>query len=237
MKKSFLVILFTLLISSFGNSQNKYPYWSLDVTGGVIYPIGEGMITDENFHPYIPGAVDYFGNVYSISGGFGVDMLLHFDPSWAVFCNGTYNILTTKAPYKSTANNSFFELTIGPRYYFSQKNPKVFGEVGSGLYNYYMGPYSEEYTINRSPAPDTTILIEHDITTMTRDLGINVGTGIEFSLGFLPATFVAKAKYHFIFTNPLEELIIGDSKIVQNKWGVKKNTSYVSFYAGINANF
>ena len=229
MKKSFLIILFVLFISSFGNSQDKYPYFSVDVSGGGIMPIGEGMITNENFHEGAPNTIDYFGDVYTISGGFCVDLLIHLNPNWAVFCNGSYNILRTKSPYESNASNNYFVLNGGPRYYFLHEKTRVYGEVGAGLYNYYMGPYSGEYTINRSSASDTTIRINHLITTASRDLGINIGAGIELPIGNLPANFMAKAKYHFVFTNPLNEEDV-------SKWSVKKNTSFISFYVGINAN-
>jgi hypothetical protein len=201
------------------------------------------MITDENFiDENFPGIlflttdnVDYFGEVFTISGGFSIDLLLHLNPNWAFFCNGSYNILSMKSPlstkshYESSASNNYFVLNGGPRYYFLHEKTKVYGEVGAGLYNYYMGPYSGEYIINRSSAPDTTIHINHLITTASKDLGINIGAGIELPIGNLPANFMAKAKYHFVFTNPLNEEDV-------SKWSVKKNTSFISFYVGISAN-
>ncbi|MBL7129272.1 MAG: outer membrane beta-barrel protein [Ignavibacteria bacterium] len=165
--KTFLVILLLLIISSVGNSQSKYPYWSVNVTGGGTLPVGS------------------FGDGYNVGGNAGVDVVYHIDPYWAVFGNGTYNFLKMKNLGSSSPSSSYIEATVGPRYYFSQKKVKAYGDVGVGLYTFHQGSYTSG-----------TISIPSDSHS---DFGMNIGAGVEVPIS-KEIDFVGKVKYHVIFT-------------------------------------
>ena len=78
MKKSLLLILLMLLVSSIGNTQSKYPYWSVNVTGGGTVPLGS------------------FGDAYDFGGNAGVDVVYHIDQFWAVYGTELIISLSTK---------------------------------------------------------------------------------------------------------------------------------------------
>ena len=133
MKKAFLIIIMLLLITGFGNSQSKYPYWSVDVTGGGTLPVGT------------------FGDGYDISGNVGADVVYHIDPFWAVYANGTYNFLKVKDDTTSSSpTTSYVEATVGPRYYFSQQKVKAYGEAGVGLYMFNMSSTTNNLSSSNS---------------------------------------------------------------------------------------
>ena len=184
--KTFLVILLLLFISSVGNSQSKYPYWSVDVIGGGTLPVGS------------------FGDGYDFSGNVGADVVYHIDPYWAVYGNGTYNFLKVKNPVSSSPTTSYIEATVGPRYYFSQKKVKAYGDIGVGLYTQYVG--------------STTITTANVTSTIPSssesNFGTNIGVGVEVPIS-KDIDLTGKAKYHIVFTSV-------------------ETTTYGGIYGGIN---
>lgn len=124
MKKSLLLILLMLLVSSIGNTQSKYPYWSVNVTGGGTLPLGS------------------FGDEYDFGGNAGVDVVYHIDQFWAAYGNGTYNFLKYKGTTSSSTTASLLEVTAGPRYYISTGKTKAHLDAGMGLYTQTLGSSS-----------------------------------------------------------------------------------------------
>lgn len=166
--KTFLVILLLLIFTSVANSQSRYPYWSVDVNGGGTLPVGS------------------FGDGYDISGNVGADVVYHIDPYWAVYGNGTYNFLRVKNSTSTSPTTSYVEATVGPRYYFSQKKVKAYGEAGVGLYMFNMG---------------STIVNNISISSSSEsNLGMNIGAGVEVPIS-KDIDLTGKAKYHVVFTS------------------------------------
>lgn len=168
--KTFFAILLVLFIASIGNTQSKYPYWSINVTGGGTLPIGS------------------FGDGYELSGNVGADVVYHIDPYWAVYGNGTYNFLRVKNSTSSSPTSSYIEATAGPRYYFSRKQVIAFGEVGVGLYTHYIGSSTVTVANITSTSPSST----------KSNFGTNIGAGVEVPIS-KDIDLTGKAKYHIIF--------------------------------------
>ena len=109
---------------SLSDFQEWDSYWSICVTGGGMIPIED------------------FADTYDFSGSIGADISFHFDPLWALYLNAANNFLSQKNThyyyynYYPRKSPSYFELTIGPRYYFTQEKVKGFCEFGMGLYNF-----------------------------------------------------------------------------------------------------
>ena len=155
--------------SSFGDLQNWDSYWSIGVTGGGMIPIED------------------FADTYDFSGSIGADITFHFDSLWALYLNVTNNFLSQKNThhnYYPEKSPSYFELTIGPRYYFTQEKVNGFCEFGMGLYNF---DASSSY---RSEAR----------------YGINFGVGAEIQLS-REVDLVIKGKYHNIFKPAFMKLL------------------------------
>lgn len=151
--------------SSLNNSLNWHPYFSVSVIGGGIIPVGD------------------FAETYSFSGSIGANINYHFLPLWAVYINITNNFLSYKSTdeyYYSYYNypdksSSYFELTVGPRYYFTQEKVKGFCEAGMGLYN-----FDARYSSHSKAS-----------------FGFNFGAGANIKLS-RDVDLVIKTRYHYI---------------------------------------
>ena len=130
--------------SSFKNINSDYSYWSITAIGGGIIPAGN------------------FDDNYGFSGSIGTDLTYHINQQWALYGNITYNFLSYNEPdyyyyYPQDNSQSCFEMTIGPRYYFSQEKTRIHSELGIGYYS-----LTEKYNNDAN-----------------KNLGINFGLGTD----------------------------------------------------------
>ena len=148
---------------------DKYGYWELTPSGGLIFPIGS------------------FSNNFEISANTGADITYRVNREVGLYGNITYNMLSSKTTDGPSA--SYLAYTVGPRYYFT--NPKLkstlFLEAGVGGYTFTQNAYQqtvEGITTNFPEQGDTRV-------------GFNAGVGGDVFLSD-NLSLMLKAKYHTI---------------------------------------
>lgn len=148
---------------------DKYGYWELTPSGGLIFPIGS------------------FSNNFEISANTGADITYRVNREVGIYGNITYNMLSSKISEGPSA--SYLSYTAGPRYYFTNPDLKstLFLEAGVGGYTFTQDAYSETVqgvTTNFPEQGDTRV-------------GFNAGVGGDVFLSD-NLSLMLKAKYHTI---------------------------------------
>lgn len=135
--------------------------WSFTLSGGI----------------YIPAYSEYYR--YSTSGTTGLEIARKAGQSYEIFGKLNYNYIGRDVDYFSHYDLYLIDVSLGPRFYFGEKNTKVFMEIGSGVYYY-----------------------TSQATYFFRDAlsgGFNLGTGIKQKLNG-NVSLVLKSNAHLLFS-------------------------------------
>lgn len=177
------VLMLALIISNNSNAQGQgsniiqkksnvakslYPVFTLSPVAGAIFPVSE------------------LGNNFQAGFTGGIDAGVRFNKELALYTKLGYYSLTNGT--QSAPNSSYFEVSAGPRYYFSSRNLKsnFFIESGVGAYVYSRDAYESGGTT-------------FDRVSNT-NVGLNVGPGVTLQLS-KSVDVILKTKYHIIFVS------------------------------------
>jgi hypothetical protein len=145
-----------------------YPIFTLSPVAGVIFPTSQ------------------LGNEFEAGFNGGLDAGVRLNRELGIYAKTGYYSLTDATV--GAPNSSYFELSAGPRYYFTSKNLKsaFFLETGVGAYIFSQDAYESEG-------------VSYDRESNT-NVGLNVGPGVTLQLS-KSIDVILKSKYHIVFND------------------------------------
>jgi hypothetical protein len=170
------LMILGLVITNYSNAQtsntkiltNPYPIFTISPIAGVVFPLGE------------------LSNNYKAGFTAGIDGGVRLNKEVSLYTKIGYYSLTSNTA--GIPNSNYFEVSAGPRYYFT--SPKLsstfFLESGVGAYS----NSQDAYTMNG---------ITTDRVSKT-NVGVNVGPGATLQLS-KSMDIIMKTKYHMIFSD------------------------------------
>lgn len=176
-----LVLMSGLLITGISNAQNsasliskdrakvtpaKFPIFTLSPMAGGIFPVSE------------------FGNTYQAGFSGAIDGAVRINRELGIFSNIGYYSLSTSVP--NAPHSEYFEISAGPRYYFTKSNLKstFFIESGVGAYVFSQDAYGEG-----------AAYVDRQSST---NFGFNVGPGFTMQAS-KSVDLILKTKYQMVF--------------------------------------
>jgi hypothetical protein len=142
----------------------KYPIFTLSPMAGGIFPVSE------------------FGNTYQAGFSGALDFGLRLNRELAIYSNLGYYSLTNND--NLAPNSNYFEISAGPRYYFTKSNLKstFFIETGVGAYIF----SQDAYTGN--------------VAQTHTNIGLSLGPGFTMQVS-KSVDLILKTKYQMIFND------------------------------------
>lgn len=144
----------------------KFPIFTLSPMAGGIFPVSE------------------FGNTYQAGFSGALDGAIRLNKELGIYSNIGYYSLSSSVP--NAPHSEYFEISAGPRYYFTKSNLKstFFIESGLGAYFFSQDAYGEgaEYVDRQSSA----------------NLGFNIGPGFTMQAS-KSVDLILKTKYQMVF--------------------------------------
>ncbi len=144
----------------------KFPIFTLSPMAGGIFPVSE------------------FSNTYQAGFSGVIDGAIRLNRELGIFSNIGYYSLSTSVP--NAPHSAYFEISAGPRYYFTKSNLKstFFIESGVGAYVFSQDAYGEGATY-----------VDRQSST---NFGFNVGPGFTMQAS-KSVDLILKTKYQMVF--------------------------------------
>lgn len=144
--------------------QPKYPIFTLSPMAGGIFPVSE------------------FGNTYQAGFSGALDAAVRLNKELGIFANvGYYSVTNIN---ELAPNSNYYEISVGPRYYFTKSNLKstFFLETGVGAYIFTQDAYN------------------NNVGQTHTNLGLSVGPGFTMQAS-KSVDLILKTKYQMIFVD------------------------------------
>ncbi len=182
-KLAMCVLISGLFMSGYSNAQvpNATTKSNKSITAKSMYPIFTlSPVAGVNF------PMSQLGNEFEAGFNGGLDAGARLNKELGIYAKAGYYSLTDAAA--TAPNSSYFELSAGPRYFFTSKNLKssFFIETGVGAYIFSQDAY-ESGGVSFDRKSNTNV-------------GLNVGPGVTLQLS-KSIDVILKSKYHMIFND------------------------------------
>lgn len=146
--------------------KSEFPIFTISPLAGGIFPVSE------------------FGNTYQAGFSGAIDAAVRMNRELGIYTNLGYYSLSTSVP--NAPHSEYFEISAGPRYYFTKSNLKstFFLETGIGAYIFSQDAYGEG-----------AAYVDRQSST---NVGFNIGPGFTIQAS-KSVDLMLKTKYQMVF--------------------------------------